>query len=69
MGTEDVIGERLPEEGVNDPDEVRECDCEEEIVSDGDAVGATDWDEERGVYATGGGVAAAGVLAEADPVG
>ena len=69
VGTEDVIGERLSEEEVNDLDEVGEYAREEEVVLDGDPVGASVFEEEPGVYATGGGVAAAGVLAEAGPFG
>ncbi len=48
-----------------DVDEVGECAREEEVVLNGDAAGAGVCEEERSVYATGGGVAAAGVLAEA----
>jgi hypothetical protein len=63
----DVIRERFSEEGMIDLDEVGECAREEEVVLGGDAAGAS-VSEEPGLYATGGGVAAGGVLAEAGPV-
>src|SRR5882724_547413 len=69
VGVEDATGERVSEEGAAEVDEVGECAPEEEVMLDGEAAGASVCEEERGVYAIGGGVAAAGVLAEAGPFG
>ena len=70
VGAWDVIGERVSTEGGIDLEEVGEYAREEEVVPDGEGVGASVvCEEERGLYATGGGVAATGVLAEADPFG
>ena len=67
---EDVIGERLSEEEVIDLEEVGEYAREREIVPDGEGVGASVvWEEERGLYATGGGVAVAGALRKRDLFG
>src|SRR5437773_3087243 len=60
VGVEDATGERVSEEGRGDVDEVGECVPEEEVMPEGEAAGASVCEEERGVYAIGGGVAEAG---------